>query len=44
VLAVVLAKRRCWESSRLCGVLLGVALRTGLVGLVSQTINDLYSW
>src|SRR5436305_240040 len=26
----------------LCGVLLGVALGRGLVGLVSQTINDLY--
>jgi len=43
VLAVVLSEAAVLGVvGALCGVLLGVALGRGLVGLVSQTINDLY--
>src|SRR5207302_719509 len=43
VLAVVLGEAAVLGVvGALCGVLLGVALGRGLVGLVSQTINDLY--
>jgi len=43
VLAVVLGEAAVLGVvGSLCGVLLGVALGRGLVGLVSQTINDLY--